>query len=122
MFDESVYWQRQAILRNPRQFRGYRELGAAYLARHQRSRDQADAALAADEFALAVDLYPHHAALQSELAESLWRAGQREAARSFAERAIELDEINRTAGHRDKLLDESRRSLLDEILQPVNKS
>lgn len=122
LFDESVYWQRQAILRNPRQYRAYRELGAAYLARRERTGDQADAALAADEFARAAELYPHHAALQSELAEALWHAGQLDAARSFAEHALELDEINRTAGHRDKLLDDARRSLLEEILQQVNKS
>jgi tetratricopeptide (TPR) repeat protein len=118
LFDMSVYWQRQALLRQPRQIGAYRALGAAYLARFQRTRDPEDAVLAADEFARAAALYPNHAELQSELAEALSLAEEPDAARSFAERALDLDAINRRLGHRDKILPESRQTLLENILKP----
>ncbi|HTI51464.1 MAG TPA: hypothetical protein VL475_10950, partial [Planctomycetaceae bacterium] len=90
LFNASVYWGRQVIIRQPHDYRGYRLLGSLYLERLKAARDPADGALAADELAMAVSLYPQHAELQSELAEAFWRGGHPAAARSFAERAIEL--------------------------------
>jgi O-Antigen ligase len=116
VFDLLVHWQREAIARQPRNFSAYRALGSAYLTRFDRTQDPKDALRAADEFSNAVVLYPNHAELQSELAEALWRAEQPASARPFAERALQLDAINRQAGHRDKLLSEKRRMLLEEIL------
>lgn len=117
LFDSTVYWQRQAILRQPLNYGGYRTLGAIYLKRFDRTRETEDAVLAADEFAQAIALYPHHAELQSEMAEAMWRADQPEAARSFAERATELDALNRRLGHLDKVLSESRTVIVGKILK-----
>jgi len=117
-FDQCVYWQRLDIVRQPRDHRGYRALGAAYLTRFDRTRNPDDALLAADEFSRAAALYPNHAELQSELAEANLLAGQEDAARVFAARSRELDEINRAAGHIDKVLSEKRLKLLDRILAP----
>jgi hypothetical protein len=117
-FDQAVYWQRLAVIRDPQNFRGYWALGAAYLARYERTRDPEDASLAADEFSRAETLYPNNAELLSKLAKATWRAGQIDGARAFAARALELDEINRTAGHIDKFLSPDERKLLDQVLAP----
>lgn len=115
-FESIAYWQRQAILRQPRNYGVYRVLGSIYLTRFDRTKDPDDAVLAADEFARAIELYPNHAELQSEMAEALWRAKQLDAARSFAERADELDAINRRFGHLDKQLSKERREVLETVL------
>jgi tetratricopeptide (TPR) repeat protein len=115
-FDQAVYWQRMAIVREPRNYGAYRALGSTYLTRYDRTRDPEDAVLAAEEFNRAVTLYPNHAELLSELAEAQWRAGETASARTFAERAQELDGLNQTAGHLDKILSESRREVLTRIL------
>jgi hypothetical protein len=117
-FDQSVYWQRLAIVRDPGNYGGYRALGAAYLTRFDRTRDPEDATLAADEFSRAQALYPNHAELLSELAEASWHAGQADGARAFASRSLELNEINQAAGHVDKVLSPDRRKILDRILAP----
>jgi tetratricopeptide (TPR) repeat protein len=116
LFDASLYWGRQVIIRQPHDYRGYQLLGSLYLERLKETGDPADGVLAADELTMAVALYPQQAELQSELAEAFWRGGRPDAARSFAERAIELDGINRTLGHLDKCLADPRRALLVEIL------
>lgn len=117
LFRQCVEWQNRAIVRQPRDFGNYRSLGDLYLARYDRSHDPADAALAAEEFDRAVALYPNHAELLSELAEALWFANQASQARLFAERALELDEINHRHGHIDKQLSEDRLKVMNDILK-----
>ena len=117
-FERSLNWQNKVLARQPRNMRGYRRLGATYLARFDRTKNRDDAARAADEFARAVDLYPTHVELLSELAEAYWSAGQVEAARRFADRAAELDAINHQAGHVDKWLSSERLQVLETIREP----
>ena len=75
-----------------------------------------------DELAHAAELYPHHAELLSELAEAYQSAGQTQAARRFADRAVELDAINHKAGHIDKWLSPGRMKVLESIRQPPSES
>jgi hypothetical protein len=115
-FERSVKWQQQAIDRDPRNAGGYRFLGEIFLSKAKRDDDSAAAASAATAFQQASALYPHHAVLQSLLAEALWNAKNAPAARQAARRARELDQTNEQLGHTDKRLPPARRNLMDEIL------
>jgi len=115
-FNRSIAWQNDAILRNPRHAGGYRMLGEMYLAKFKRTEEAADAIEAAAAFRHANALYPNHAQSQSELAESLWKAGEVEPARDAARRAFELDAINEQASHADKRLTAARQDLMRRIL------
>ena len=83
-----------------------------------REGDPAVAAAAVDAFQQAVALYPNHAFTQSQLAEALWKAGKTASARIVALRARQLDAGNEQAGHADKRLPETRRRLIESILDP----
>jgi hypothetical protein len=115
-FDRSIVWQREAIVRNPQHFEEYRTLGTMHLGRFQRTRETTDAEMAVEAFRRAASLYPNNALLQSELAESLWKAGATGPARDAARRAGELDAFNEQAGHIDKRLPAARVDLMQRIL------
>jgi tetratricopeptide (TPR) repeat protein len=115
-FDRALAWERAAIERDPRFAGGYRQLGEMFLAKFGRSEAQDDAKSAADAFLQAAALYPNHAHLQAELAESLWRSGSRHAAHFAAQRAGELDDINEKAGHSDKRLPAVKQDLMRRIM------
>lgn len=117
-FNRSLAWHHRVIARQPRHMQGYRRLGAAYLTRFDRTKNREDAEHAADNLSRAVELYPTHTELLSELAEAYWFAGQVDAARRFADQAVELDAINHKAGHVDKWLPEERLEVLETIRGP----
>jgi tetratricopeptide (TPR) repeat protein len=116
-FERAVEWHRRAIDRQRHNYEGYRDLGKAWLERFELTNSADDASRAADEFARAADLYPNHAELQSELAEAHWRVGRTSLARPIAERALELDAINRGLRHLDKFLPTARWELMEEIIR-----
>jgi len=116
-FGRSIEWQQQAIARNPRLAGEHRLLGELYLSIFARSEKTADALRAADAFQAAISLYPNHALTQSELAEALWKGGRPEAARLPAQKARDLDLVNKQAGHVDKQLPPDRFELMSRILE-----
>ena len=73
-------------------------------------------------FAVAVEHYPHHAGLLSESAIASELAGLNEQARETARRAVRQDDLNRSAGHSDKYLDDRMRRrvarLAGELSEP----
>ncbi|MBI3860544.1 MAG: hypothetical protein HY290_01465 [Planctomycetia bacterium] len=117
VFDRCLAWQQSAIARDPRNPAGYRALGEFYLSKASRGGDSADATAAANAFRRAAGLYPNHAVTQAQLAEALQAAGEPEAARQAATRALELDGINERAGHVDKRLPPARSRTIGEILR-----
>ncbi len=116
-FDRSVAWQGEAIARNPMNAGANQELGGILMAKFQRTEETRDALRAAEAFRRAVALYPNNAVVQSELAESLWKAGETAPARAAAQRAQELDALAEEAGHSDKRLPAAGRELMTQILK-----
>ncbi|MBS0266936.1 MAG: O-antigen ligase family protein, partial [Planctomycetes bacterium] len=114
--DKAIHWQRLAVRRDPKNYGVYRLLGEIYLAKFGEDRNPATVQEAVAALRQATDRYPHHAMLQSLLAEACWKAGLADSARSAAQQAIQLDEINARAGHTDKRLPESRQAVLQQIL------
>jgi tetratricopeptide (TPR) repeat protein len=103
-FQQAIEWGQAAIERNPGDITGYRLLGEFHLERFRKTAQPDDAVAAVDEFAQAIARYPNRAALQVQMAEALSAAGQTKAAAIAAQRALDLHEISRQAGHTDKLL------------------
>ena len=66
-------------------------------------------------YTVAVERYPHHAALLSESATASERAGSIEQARETARRAVRQDDLNRRAGHSDKFLDGQMRRRMERL-------
>jgi hypothetical protein len=105
----------EAMTQDPGNPMRYRRLGEFYLAKFERSRDTADAKGAADAFQRAVDIYPTDAMLRSSSAMALSDAGQPAEAKSQAQRALELDEINHRWGHTDRYLSDSTLARLRQL-------
>lgn len=98
-FEKGVELARLAIARNPYSPHGYRRLGEWLLKKQARSGLAADAEAALTELTQAVERMPNHAGLRAERAEAFQKAGRIDEARSEAAAALELDRINRQAGH-----------------------
>lgn len=121
-FEKVVEAAEQAALRNPKSFLVYRQMGRWYLARYRRQGQDRDIERAIALFRRAGELYPNNAGLRGELAEALYLGKHRSAAGDEARVALELDAINRAAGHSDKFLSEEILSRLKEIEAPVENS
>jgi hypothetical protein len=93
-----------AIKLDPFNPRLYRRLSQTDLAKFARSGDKRDADAAADALTHAVERYPNDSSLRAMRATALSDAGRVKAAKAEAERALELDEINRQHGHTDRYL------------------
>ena len=121
-FDESVTHQQAVMTRLPFASRPFRRLGQLWMARFERSHQEQHAARAVNAFAVAVEHYPHHAGLLSESAIASELAGLNEQAREMARRAVRQDDLNRSAGHSDKYLDDQTRRrvarLAGELSEP----
>lgn len=63
-----------------------------------------------------VSLYPGNCTAWGELAETAWENSQPEIARSAAERALELDQINHQWGHQDRFLPPQIKKRMKQIL------
>lgn len=117
-FTDAVDARRKVIAANPGSYLGYRALAELYLARYNRTASTVDAAAAADALATAVELYPTHAGILALMADALKKSGDAKAAHLFAQKALWLDQLNRAAGHVDKLLPEKTLHSLRELLKP----
>ncbi len=108
--------QRQAVQRNPLSFQVHQALGQIYAARAGRTGNSDDKMNAIQEMQLALHRYPHHAALLAESAKVFSLGGELDLAKLTARRALEQDDINRAAGHRDKWLTDEQRQDLERQL------
>lgn len=116
LWNQAVEYQQEAIRRDPYQANAYRTLGHWHLQRFEWSRDRQDGVAAEKALAFAAELYPNHSDIQAKLAEAAHAAGNGSSTRTAAQRALDLDSINREAKHTDKLLEESQRNRLQELL------
>jgi hypothetical protein len=114
-FDLAVDAFQESIDRDPYSGKRYRLLGQAWSAKFNHSRDKADAERGLAAYQAALERYPHYAPLHAELALLQSDAGQD--GHPMAQRAVELDELNRTAGHYDKMLPKLVRERLESILK-----
>lgn len=63
-----------------------------------------------------ISLYPGNSTAWGELAETAWENSQPEIARSAAERALKLDQINHQWGHQDRFLPPQTQKRMQQIL------
>lgn len=123
LWARAIEYHQEAIRRDPRQPGAHRTLGRWYLRRFEKTRDPQDGSAAERALATAAELYPNHAGIQADLAEAATAAGDRDAAQNAIHRALELDMINLTAGHTDKLLETDQRLRLQRMqIMPTIKS
>jgi tetratricopeptide (TPR) repeat protein len=114
-FEESVKRMQAVITRLPFASRPYRRLGQIWMARFDHSRDAQDAVRAVAAYTDAIERYPHHAALLSELALAGEQAGLNEQTQEAARRAVQQDDLNRSAGHSDKYLNDQTRRRMQRL-------
>jgi hypothetical protein len=105
-FEEAVKISRRAVLLDPVSYRIYRQLGRMHFQKAERSHSPTEAKAAVDYLKEAAARYPSSSFLRAELAMAFEQAGETEAAVREAAKALELDKINRDAGHSDKFLPE----------------
>ncbi len=114
-FQRAVVAQRAAIERNPRSFHTHRALGMFYNAGAEKSGRKEDHLAAVREMQIALARYPHNAELQSDAADVFQAAGDTSLAAAAARRALEQDDVNHAAGHRDKWLTERVRKRMEQL-------
>lgn len=116
-FVKAVAAQKQAIQRNPLSFQAHQSLAQFYAERAARTGDADDKINAVQEMQIALSRYPHNAVLLAEAANVFAIGGETTLAKSTAQQALEQDDINRAAGHRDKWLTEAQRLELQQTLR-----
>lgn len=121
-FERAVELQRMAISLDPHSSFGHRRLGRWWLARFERTGERAHAKMATEWLSKAIQRYPTHATTRADLAEALDKANRPKQAAGQARRALELDVINRSQGHRDKYLSEVTREKLNQIILRASES
>lgn len=103
-FGEGVSFALEARKRNPQSgFYAY-QIGRRHRQLFQRSRDKSAADSAVEWLGTALEKYPTHPLWNAEYTLALHEAGQDEAAREAARKTIEMDKVNRDAGHIDRYL------------------
>lgn len=115
LFQNAVEQLQNAIQRDPQAFGRYRMLGNFWDQKAAVSQSSDAAENAVEAYRHAVELYPHHATLNSEYAIALDRIRDPQAV-DVAVAALELDELNRSRGHTDKLLSDAIRGRLQKIV------
>lgn len=105
-FDQSIVAAEHARSLSPHNPQIAHEIGYAWLVRARETSPQNENAIAAaaKELQNALQMYPTHPTWTAETAQALALAGDSSKAATMARRALELDEINRTAGHVDRYL------------------
>lgn len=114
-FADAVKFSRQAITLDPHSQRIYRQLGLMYFLKAEQMSSPEDATQAVEYLKEAVARYPNSSTLRAELALAFEAAGQKDEAVREATRALDLDQINRNAGHADKILPETTVQALESI-------
>ncbi len=103
-FERAVQFGKSAIELDPAAPSGYRRLGMIYFQRAMLQNSARDANRAVEFLSKAVERYPNYAPLRAESAMAFELAGDAASARKEAKTALQLDQINHAAGHRDKYL------------------
>lgn len=110
-FKQAVEQMEEAIQLDPIAAGRYRILGNFWDRKSINAASTEDATQAVKAYQQAAKLYPNFAEIQAELAIAQVRAEQD--AQSAAKKALQLDQLNRDNGHRDKFLsDEVREQLM----------
>ncbi len=104
---EAIASQQQAIVRDPRNYSGYRLLAGLERRLADWTGDAEAGSRAIQAQKMAIARYPHLANLHLELARYLESAGRQNEIPSIASEALRLDAINQKAGHPDRLLPEA---------------
>ena len=113
-FGQATELAELAIENDPFSSNGYRKLGNWYFQRYQRFGNMDDAVSAVKSFQKSLERYPNNARLVAEFATALSGTADVRASQ-MAVRALELDQINRQAGHRDRFLPDDIRAALGKI-------
>ncbi len=115
-FDQSIQAAEQAQALSPNSPQIAHELGYAWLVRARESSIQNEEAIAEAVTGLqkALQMYPTNPLWTAETSQALALAGTSDEASRLARRALELDEINRAAGHVDRYLP-------DELLSDMKR-
>jgi len=108
----------EAILRNPENSMTYEILGNLYAAVEPPT--DASRTGAVDSYREAMKRYPNSARIRASLALALNAAGRHDTAAEEAVQALWLDDLNRSAGHVDKLLESEQREKLEQIAKPAS--
>ena len=114
-FQSAVTAMREAIARDPVSPKRYWVLGQWQFERARETDDRSLLDDALENLRRAAAGYPNHSGIQASLADALAAAGDIEPARSHALRALELDDLNRSLGHYDRLLGDEARARLEAI-------
>lgn len=116
-FDQSIQAAEQAQALSPNSPQVAHELGYAWFVRARESSMQNDEALAEAVTGLqkALQMYPTNPLWTAETAQALTLAGTSDEASRLARRALELDEINRAAGHVDRYLPDELLSDMEQL-------
>lgn len=108
----------EAIQRNPENPMTYEMLGDLYAAVEPPSDvSRAEAVKWSRE---AAKRYPNSARIRTSLAIALSKADHREDAAKEATKALQLDQLNQSAGHADKILAPERREILKRIAEKTS--
>ncbi len=105
-FDQSIEAAERARSLSPHSPHATHEIGYAWLVRASGTspKDQNAVKAAVKELQKALEIYPTNPGWTAETAQALALAGDSTEAATVARRALELDEINRVAGHVDRYL------------------
>ena len=115
-YQQAVERQQDAIHRDPNNFSGYVVLGEWQAEHFSLTENRADALAAVESFQQALRRYPNHSHIVAKLAVLLNKMEHPPVnANETAKKAIELDEINREEGHRDRVFEGKLRKILEEI-------
>ncbi|REJ85606.1 MAG: O-antigen ligase domain-containing protein [Planctomycetota bacterium] len=114
-FENAVASMAESINRDPISPKRYWILGQWQLKRALRTDNERLLKDAIRSLQTAANGYPNHSGIQASLAESLAAAGETEEARLHASRALELNDLNHSLGHYDRLLDDDTRQRLEAL-------
>ncbi|MCA9081170.1 MAG: O-antigen ligase family protein [Planctomycetaceae bacterium] len=117
-FTAGIEAQLAAIRRDPLAGKRTHLLGQSWAVRFEQTQEQADAQSGIEAFQAGLKQYPTFVPLHADLAELLAAAGQ--SARDEARQALRLNELNRAAGHIDKLLPEDQAQRLRQLADAVD--
>lgn len=112
-WDRAIAWQREVLRREPASGHGYAHMAELWGARFQQTGDRTHAVPAIEAWERALALYPHQAQWNVGAARLAVALGDHSRAAAWKKRALELDNLNRQAGHRDKLLSPADRQFLE---------
>lgn len=117
LFEKSIEHTRKAQSLSPNSPHIAHDIGYAWLTRASQSspQDEAAAASAAQELQNALAMYPTQPVWTAETAQALKLAGDSKNAAALARRALELDDLNRQAGHVDRYLPDPLKAIVSRI-------